>query len=86
MERSPSSRLEGRPQCHIVAMAKEDDAVAASVGCSRSRARTEIPPDQMTCAIPGKRLNEIVERLEATVALDRAMANYAAADAKRFRG
>ena len=78
-------RIEGRPQCHIVALAKEKDAVAASVGCALSRARTGMPPEQMTCAIPGKRLREVVERLEATVALDRAMANYAASDAKRVR-
>jgi uncharacterized protein (DUF169 family) len=78
-------RVEGRPQCHIVALAKEANAVAASVGCALSRARTGMPPDEMTCAIPGRRLGEVVERLEATVALDRAMANYAANDAKRFR-
>jgi uncharacterized protein (DUF169 family) len=78
-------RIEGRPQCHIVALAKEDGAVAASVGCALSRARTGMPPEQMTCAMPGRRLSEVVEGLEATVALDRAMANYAAGDAKRFR-
>ena len=78
-------RVEGRPQCHIVALAKEERAVAASVGCALSRARSGMPPEQMTCAIPGGRLREVVERLEATVALDRAMANYAAQDAKRFR-
>ena len=44
-----------------------------------------MPLEQMTCAIPGHRLREVVDRLEATVALDRAMRNYAANDAKRFR-
>jgi len=78
-------RVEGRPQCHIVALAKEEGAVAASVGCALSRARTRMPPEQMTCAIPGSRLREVVGRLESTVALDRTMANYAAGDAKRFR-
>jgi uncharacterized protein (DUF169 family) len=77
-------RIEGRPQCHIVALAKEDGAVAASVGCALSRARTGMPPEQMTCAIPSARLREVVARLEAMVSLDRAMANYAADDAKRF--
>jgi hypothetical protein len=43
-----------------------------------------MPPEQMTCAIPGSRLSEVVERLEATVALDKVMANYAAQHAKDF--
>jgi len=77
-------RLEGRPQCHIVALAKEDGVVAASFGCALSRARTGMPPEQMTCAIPGSRLSDVVDHLEATTALDRRMANYAANDARRF--
>jgi len=77
-------RVEGRPQCHIVALAKEHDVVAASVGCALSRARTGMPPQQMTCAIPGRRLADVVERLEPTAALDRTLANYAANDARRF--
>jgi uncharacterized protein (DUF169 family) len=80
----PDLAVEGRPQCHIVALAKEKNAVAASVGCALSRARTGMPPEQMTCAIPGRRLREVVERLEATVGLDKVMANYAAQQAKDF--
>ncbi len=80
----PDLAIEGRPQCHIVALAKEENAVAASVGCALSRARTGMPPDEMTCAIPGSRLGEVVERLEATVELDKIMANYAAQHAKEF--
>lgn len=38
----------------------------------------------MTAALPGATLSEVVERLEAAAGLDRAMARYAAADAKRF--
>ena len=80
----PDLAIEGRPQCHIVALAKEEKMVAASVGCALSRARTGMPPEQMTCAIPGSRLQEVVERLEATVALDKVMANYAAQHAREF--
>jgi hypothetical protein len=40
---------------------------------------------EMTCAIPGSRLGEVVTALEAAVTLDRMMASYAAADAKRFQ-
>src|SRR4051794_20051898 len=36
----PGLRIEGKPQCHIVAAAKEQDEVVASVGCMLSRQRT----------------------------------------------
>lgn len=80
----PGLRIEGKPQCHIIALAKELGVVAASVGCALSRARTGMRPEEMTCAIPARRLAEVVDALEATAGLNRAMATYAAADAKRF--
>lgn len=80
----PDLRIEGKPQCHIIALAKENELVAASVGCALSRARTGMKSEEMTCAIPGRRLGEVVAKLEATADLDRTMARYAAADAKRF--
>ena len=80
----PDMPIEGKPQCHIVAMAKEQDTVAASVGCALSRSRTGMRSEEMTCVVPGRRLAEVVDTLEATVGLDRAMASYASADAKRF--
>ena len=80
----PGLRIEGKPQCHIVAIAAEQKVVAASVGCALSRARTGMKADEMTCAIPGSRLTEVVDALEATVALNRGMATYASMDAKRF--
>jgi hypothetical protein len=40
--------------------------------------------EEATCAIPGERLAEIVEKLETTAELDWSMARYAAADAKPF--
>ena len=78
-------QIEGKPQCHIIAIAKEQGAMAASVGCALSRSRTGMKPEEMTCAIPGRRLSEVVDALESTVSLDRAMATYASADAKRFQ-
>ena len=80
----PEIRIEGKPQCHIVAIAKEQGAVAASVGCALSRARTGMKAEEMTCAIPGARLPQVLNALEATVALDRSLATYASRDAKRF--
>jgi len=81
----PDLRIEGKPQCHIIALAKEQGLVAASVGCALSRARTGMKATEMTCAIPTPRLREVVGALESTVELDRAMARYAAADAQRFQ-
>ena len=80
----PEMVIEGKPQCHIVAIAKEQNAVAASVGCALSRARTGMRPEELTCVIPGGRLEEVTAALEATVGLNRSMAHYAATDAQRF--
>jgi uncharacterized protein (DUF169 family) len=80
----PDLRIEGKPQCHIVALAKEAAVPAASVGCALSRARTGMKPEEMTCALPGADLAAIVDRIEAAATLDRAMARYASTDAKRF--
>jgi uncharacterized protein (DUF169 family) len=77
----PGLRIDSKPQCHIVAVAKEEGEVAASVGCALSRVRTGMPATDMTCAIPGSRLPEVVD---AVVATDTRVARYAAQDAKRF--
>jgi uncharacterized protein (DUF169 family) len=80
----PGLRIEGKPQCHIVAVAKETGTPAASVGCALSRARTGMTPDEMTCAIPADRFAETVEAVEQTAAVDTVVATYAAGDARRF--
>jgi len=74
----PGLRIEGKPQCHIVAIAKEEQVPAASVGCALSRVRTGMPPTEMTCALPASQLPEIVDSIDAVVA------HYAADDARRF--
>jgi uncharacterized protein (DUF169 family) len=80
----PDMRLEGKPQCHIIAIAKEHNAVAASVGCMLSRVRTGLPNSQMTCAIPARQLAQVVARLRTTCQADNTVAAYAAADSRRF--
>ena len=81
----PDLRFEGKPQCHIIPMAKEQGAVAISVGCMLSRVRTGMANHEMTCAFPGGRLGEVVEAIERTREIDDTVAAYAADDAKRFR-
>lgn len=80
----PGLVVEGKPQCHIVALAKEHAQVAASVGCALSRARTKMGPDEMTVAVPGERLGEVTDAVERTAAVDVEVAKYAAEDARRF--
>ncbi len=80
----PGLRVEGKPQCHIVAAAKEQNEVVASVGCALSRVRTGMPSTDHTCAIPAGRLAEVVDAVQRTAATDAVVARYAAEDAKRF--
>src|SRR5262249_50732987 len=80
----PGMRMEGKPQCHIIAIAKEQQEVAASVGCMLRRVRTGLPNSQMTCAIPAQRLPEVVERLKITCAADLNVADYAAGEGRRI--
>jgi uncharacterized protein (DUF169 family) len=47
----PGLRFEGKPQCHIVAIAKESGEIAVSVGCMLSRVRTGMSNNEVTCAI-----------------------------------
>ena len=80
----PGLRIDGKPQCHIVAVAKQQGEVAVSVGCMLSRTRTGMRSEEMTCAIPGSRLQDVVARVQATAATDAIVASYAAEDARRF--
>lgn len=79
-------KIEGKPQCHIVAVAKETGQVSASVGCALSRVRTGMSPTEMTCAIPISKFAETVSAIEKAAGIDGAVAKYAAADALRFAG
>lgn len=76
--------IEGKPQCHIVAIAQEQNRPAASVGCALSRARTGMAVHEMTCALPGRRLLEIVTAIGAAASVDASVAHYAGSDARRF--
>jgi uncharacterized protein (DUF169 family) len=80
----PGLRIEGKPQCHIIAVAKEEGVPAASVGCALSRVRTGMAPTEMTCAIPAAKLPEIVASIQQHAEADNVVARYAAEDALRF--
>lgn len=80
----PDLRFEGKPQCHIVAIAKEQGQVAISVGCMLSRVRTGMSNNEVTCALPPSVLPDLIRRLLAAKEADTKVAAYAAADAQRF--
>jgi uncharacterized protein (DUF169 family) len=80
----PGLRLEGKPQCHIIPIAKEAGEVAVSSGCMLSRVRTGMSNNEVTCAIPAGLLADFVAQLRAARAADMAVAVYASEDAKRF--
>ena len=82
----PDLPVEGKPQCHVVAMAKEHGKVAASVGCALSRARTGMRVDETTCVFPAAGLPALVSAIELHAALDSSMGRYAGKDARRFAG
>lgn len=80
----PELSIEGKPQCHVVALAADRKVPAASVGCALSRVRTGMAAEEMTCALPAATFQEIVTAVETTAAVDTTVAKYAAADGRRF--
>jgi uncharacterized protein (DUF169 family) len=55
-----------------------------SVGCMLSRVRTGMANSEMTVAIPAGQLDALLDALATAQPADRAVAQYAAQDAKRF--
>jgi uncharacterized protein (DUF169 family) len=74
----------GKPQCHIIPLAKEQNKIAMSTGCMLSRIRTGMSPNEMTCTIPAQRLTEVVNKLEARRKANAAVGAYANKDLTRF--
>ena len=80
----PDLHIGAKPQCHTLALAKERNMVAASIGCMLSRVRTGMSSAEMTCAIPAGRLTEVLDKLRAAESIDGTVARYASEDALRF--
>jgi uncharacterized protein (DUF169 family) len=80
----PDLPVEGKPQCHVVAIAKEQRRAAASVGCALSRARTGMRADEATCVFPGAGLPALLSEFEHHARLNSQLARYAGDDARRF--
>jgi len=78
----PDLTLARKPQCVIIPLAHTGH-VAVSPGCAVSRTRTNLPEDELICAIPARDLESLIERLETSTAADRAVSEFAAADMAR---
>jgi uncharacterized protein (DUF169 family) len=74
----------GKPQCQILPRAADQGVIAASMGCALSRARTGMGDDELTVAVPGHRVEELVQALQPVTAADQAVVGYAVADLARF--
>jgi uncharacterized protein (DUF169 family) len=74
----------GKPQCQILPRAADDGVIAASMGCALSRARTGMGDDELTVAVPGHRVEELVAALRPVTTADGAVVGYAVADLTRF--
>lgn len=74
----------GKPQCQILPRAVDDGVIAASMGCALSRARTGMGDDELTVAVPGHRVRELVAALRPVTSADTAVVGYAKADLARF--
>jgi uncharacterized protein (DUF169 family) len=79
----PDLQLATRPQCQIIPLAYSGQ-IAVSPGCAISRARTGLPAEEMTCALPGESLPAVIDQLRQAVAADQTAAGYAIADHRRF--
>lgn len=79
----PDLKLASRPQCQIVPLAYNGQ-ISVSPGCAVSRARTGLPAQEMTCALPAASLPAVIDRLRQAVAADQAVAGLAATDRRRF--
>ncbi|MEK9946092.1 MAG: DUF169 domain-containing protein [Alphaproteobacteria bacterium] len=80
----PEIQFEGKPQCHVIPIAKDQGKIALSLGCMLSRVRTGMSNNEMTCAIPAAKVAEVIAALRTAAAADRKVAAYAAQDAQRF--
>jgi uncharacterized protein (DUF169 family) len=76
--------MAGKPQCHIIPISKEQEKVAISTGCMLSRVRTGMSPSEMTCTLPAKKIDEVLQKLKARRKANSAVTAYANHDAKRF--
>ena len=80
----PDIRIEGKPQCHIIPIAKEEKIPAISTGCALSRKRTGMSSNELSATIPVAIFDDVLEQLQRTAAIDDMVGDYAKNDKQRF--
>lgn len=74
----------GKPQCQILPLAANQGVIAASMGCALSRERIGMGDDELTVAVSGTRVEELVTALGPVRQADTAVVGYAKTDMERF--
>ena len=68
--------LLGRPACAALPLALANDRAAFSLGCMGMRTFTDIADDRLLAVVPGDRLGELADALDAIAAANATMAAY----------
>jgi uncharacterized protein (DUF169 family) len=63
----------GRPACAMIPAAAEGKTSVASVGCIGNRVYTGLGDDEMYLTVPGRKVDAVVEQLEAIMNANRAL-------------
>jgi uncharacterized protein (DUF169 family) len=66
----------GRPTCAVLPVALASGRAAASFGCIGNRVYTGATDDEATCALPGSRLSQVLDRLETIVSANRSLEQF----------
>ena len=75
-KQDPGARVFGRPACSALPLARRESHATLSFGCTGMRTFTEIGDDRALGVIPGERIEEFVERLEAACDVNETMRRY----------
>jgi uncharacterized protein (DUF169 family) len=76
----------GRPACSALPLALAQAQAMLSLGCLGMRTYTEIAGDRMLAVLPGAHLEDMVNRLRATVESNQKMAEYYNSSKAAFSG
>jgi uncharacterized protein (DUF169 family) len=73
---TPPAAVTGRPACAALPLAMANGSPSLSLGCMGMRTFTDIADDRLLAAIPGSKVDELVEALDATLAANEQMRSF----------
>jgi uncharacterized protein (DUF169 family) len=68
--------LMGRPTCAAIPLVQATQKGVASLGCIGNRIYTELADDELYCALPGKKVAEVEDKLAAIISANNELAKY----------